>query len=434
MPRHHEDDGAIRVLFALLFAQPFPLGGNRPVVWWLFEAGFLVLAAWIAWSRPGRLARLGASADWLRWLWPALFAWLGLQTLFGWLGPGAGLDPNGLLRETLKGLAWIGAGAAAFFLLRSKDELQHFALLLVALGGIEALFGLLTYNNRSMGIWGGEAQYFHAATGSYPNYNHFAGLLELCLPFGMVTVIRLARAGRLLISFTGLATLVATVMMAIALPMSGSRAGVAAAVVAALLVLPVALRGRATPATKRPGWRLWLLFGVVVAVVLGGLLSSDLLYRFATRGGHSIRPILWGDLLGAVRAHPWLGNGAGTLADLSPLYKSWLLPMRDYRYAHNDYLHWMIESGVPLALLLFAIVGAVIARLTRYVGQRAHHAERRLHALACLWALLAMGLHGLFDFNFHIPANAALFMAILGVGASILFGWRPARRRHPRSA
>lgn len=412
----------------LLFMQPFPMGGNRPVIWWLFEAGFLLLAAWIAWRRPGRLERLAASDDALRWLWPALLAWWFAQLAFGLFGPGLALDANGLAQETLKGLAWIAAGFSAFLLLRGNADHRRFALLLVALGGAQALLGLVTYNNHRMGIWGGEAQYFFAATGSYPNYNHFAGLLELCLPFGVVLSVALAREGRLWLSFTGLATLTATLAMAIALPMSGSRAGVAAFCLAALLAAPLAARGRrrADAVSRR---RLWLTLGAGTAVVAVGLLSSDLLYRFATRGGHSIRPILWGDLLGALRAHPWLGNGPGTFVDLAPLYKSWLLPMRDYHYAHNDYLHWMIENGVPLALLLFAIVGAAWARLARYVARGEHDAERRLHALACLWALLALALHGLFDFNFHIPANAALYMAILGVGASIAFGWRRSRRR-----
>ncbi len=429
-----DDRRAIWLLIGLLFVMPFPLGANRPAIWWLFEMAFMLLAAWIPLRRVELMRRVAASGDAFRWLLPACILWLVLQLALGLFAPGVDLNPNALVEAELLALTGFCVLFVSFMLFRSSDDIRYFAWMLIVLGGAQALIGLLTYNDLSLGIWGGRPDYFFAAKGTYPNYNHFAGLLEMCLPFGVVTLVRQFVDGRLFISFRGLASIAAVLLMLAALVMSGSRAGVMAFFVASALVAPLLARAYRQRHAARAGGRRWLvLAGVVVLLSLAvALFQGDLLYRLATRGSNSIRPALWGDMIVAFHQHPWLGNGAGVFADIAPMYKSWLLSVLDFRYAHNDYLSWLIENGLPMTLLLLLIVGYPVWRLVRYLWRGGQPLARWLYGVAALWALLGLGIHGGLDFNFHIPANAALFMAILGIGMSLSHTWRKAPRGRRR--
>ncbi len=428
------DRRAIWLLIGLLFVMPFPLGANRPAIWWLFELAFMLLAAWIPLRRVELMRRVAASGDAFRWLLPACVLWLVSQVVLGLFAPGADLNPNALVDAELLALTGFCVMFVSFMLFRSSDDIRSFSWMLILLGGAQAIIGLLTYNDLSLGIWGGRSDDFFAAKGTYPNYNHFAGLLEMCLPFGVMAIARQFVDGRLFISFRGLASIAAVLLMLAALVMSGSRAGVLAFFVASGMILPLLIRAYRQRRSGEAGGRRWLaLAGAVVLVSLVvALFQGDLLYRLATRGSNSIRPALWGDMSVAFHQHPWLGNGAGVFGDIAPLYKTWMLSMLDFRHAHNDYLSWLIENGLPMTLLLLSIVGYPVWRLARYVWRGEQSLARWLHGVAALWALLGLGIHAVFDFNFHIPANAALFMAILGIGMSLSHTWRKAsggRRR-----
>ncbi len=431
-----DDRHAIWLLLGLLFAMPFPLGANRPAIWWFFELALILLAAWIPLRRMELLQRVMASGDAFRWLLPACLLWLVLQIVLGLFAPGVNLNRNALVGAELLALTGFCVLFVSFMLFRSSDDMRAFAWMLVVLGGAQAVIGLLTYNDLSLGIWGGRSDGFFTAKGTYPNYNHFAGLLEMCLPFSVVTLVRQFVDGRLFISFRGLASIAAVLLMLVALVLSGSRAGVMAFFVASGMVIPLWVRAYRQRHSAKTGGRRWLfLAGAVVSIsLLVALFQGDLLYRLATRGSNSIRPALWGDMIAAFHRHPWLGNGAGVFGDIAPLYKSWLLSMLDFRYAHNDYLSWLIENGLPMTLLLLLIVAYPAWRLARYLWRGEQSIARWLYGVAALWALFGLGIHAVFDFNFHIPANAALFMAILGIGMSLSHGWRKAPRGRRRRA
>lgn len=105
--------------------------------------------------------------------------------------------------------------------------------------------------------------------------------------------------------------------------------------------------------------------------------------------------------------------------------------MLNYRYehAHNDYLEFAADIGVPAALLLFGSLWLLTFKLIR----RALILERtddRILATGCAGAMLALLLHSLTDFNLQIPANAFIFAWIAGTAAGIVRA--PARSSLPR--
>jgi O-antigen ligase len=88
-----------------------------------------------------------------------------------------------------------------------------------------------------------------------------------------------------------------------------------------------------------------------------------------------------------------------------------------YKYAHNDYLHFATEFGLPGLAMLAAIVLLSLWQAAR--AQLERH-DRMLRGLGCvvLMALVALLIHTAVDFNLQIPANAATFIAILAMAWS----------------
>ena len=124
------------------------------------------------------------------------------------------------------------------------------------------------------------------------------------------------------------------------------------------------------------------------------------------------RTIAWKGCLRMIAAHPFLGTGPGSFATLFP---AWQPPgiMARFFYAHNDYLQYIAELGLAVA----AIILWIIVVLTRKIIHRLSHPSRQIWgiSLGAGIGILAMILHSFVDFNLHIPANAVVFAALLGL-------------------
>jgi O-antigen ligase len=108
-----------------------------------------------------------------------------------------------------------------------------------------------------------------------------------------------------------------------------------------------------------------------------------------------------------------LGSGLGTFADVFPRYQA-AGPVGYVEFAHNDYAQAFLELGLAglaaMGLLAFAY-GARWRTIARGGGSR----RLGLAQVAAGISLAALGAHGLFDFNLHIPANALVFAFLAGV-------------------
>jgi O-antigen ligase len=112
-----------------------------------------------------------------------------------------------------------------------------------------------------------------------------------------------------------------------------------------------------------------------------------------------------------------VGWGAGAFADAFARVKSAFGIFR-VEHAENEYVEALVEMGALGAALVLAAVALGFRSSVRCYRRSKHRLFRRLGpgALAAVGALV---VHGAFDFNLHIPSNAALFAAVaaLAVGA-----------------
>ena len=318
--------------------------------------------------------------------------------------------------QTRWGLLQLVSLAAAFYmasqLYRQGPERRVVVYSLTMLGVALALFGVYQKARFGNVLYGRFPVPSGAPYGPFVNHNHFAGFMEACALLSLGTALGTARRNPSLALLLG----GASALMGISLVLSHSRGGLIAAS-AGVVVLAVLSR------REEGRGRQWIVAGVVtVALFLAAFAPASLSERLSTFGhpreDNSIqfRLDLWSDSSGLFADSPLVGTGLGTYASVIPGYRTGIDETRA-EFAESDWLQLASETGL---LGLFLTIGflASVGRLGFHaiVSQRSSRDRGMLAgALAASAALL---VHGIYDFNLHIPSNALLFAILLGLLAS----------------
>lgn len=259
---------------------------------------------------------------------------------------------------------------AAFFLLSpisalmialalTPGQVQRILVVLIGLAMLSAGIGAL----QSLGAPGLHLYAVtnrDAAVGLFANRNHAALLSACALPLlGLYT----GASGSLRRS----AAVLAALMLVPMILLTGSRAGLAWAVLALPMMLWV--HGRRTGSGRLAAAWPWIaavaVVGVAAIFVMGERVPA--LLRLAETGGPAeLRlnavPTIWR----AVADHwPW-GSGIGSFVEVYGIYEPQdLLGVAYLNHAHNDVLELLLTGGLPAAVLMAAgaasLVRAVVA-------------------------------------------------------------------------
>jgi O-antigen ligase len=260
-------------------------------------------------------------------------------------------------------------------------------------------------------------------TGTYQNHNHFAGLLEMSLPFAAMFALGAWRRVTqregvawvaILKAWGGLAA-VAAMLLAVAASLSrmGFIATLAGLFVSGAAVVVMEERSR--------GRRKWLPVAATAGVVLvlaAFLPSTRFIQRFGGATGpgdisSDARFGIWRDAVHLAEAYPVLGCGLGAFQSANMRYQT-VTPLLTVNFAHNDYLQLLAELGAVGFVALSIVAAMVYRRLLRNLWEQR---EPYLYA-ACLGSLVAIALHSFVDFNLYKPANAMVVAWVAGLAAS----------------
>lgn len=313
-------------------------------------------------------------------------------------------------------LAQILASVAAYYLAAHCLDGPHrtqFHIMIIVIGSGLSLLGVgqsLFELNHS---WWNNPHYLSA---TFVNHSHFAGFLEMAMALAIGLLLGLEREDVdssfdltkwrfMLIGSLGL--------MGTAFLMSQSRGGwgaFAAALVCGSVVL--------TRRRLLPSWTLWTFIGGLLFFILFlGLGEDRIAYRLHTfeAGRESDlftgRVEIWEPGLRMAADHPWTGTGIGTFRWAFPRYRPDGFTVT-YHHAHNDYLQIATEAGLlALPVMLWGIIILLRRGLSRQKGE---HRLQEMTRWGAGVGLLSLMLHGLVDFNFHIPANALVFACLAG--------------------
>lgn len=423
-------------LIAAIFIAVGGFGGIPPLPRALFEILILVLGLLLASRLPKNFF-----APWVRLLWfPAVMgAWVMIQ----WLGSRFGkMGVDSYSTET-QGLM-LAACFTAFFLSaelsRERAARDRLAFSLIGLGVFEALYGLAEYLAGWQYIWNVPRRYYlGSASGTFVGKNSYAGLLEMVLPLALGLAFyhwqkardrmrrRTARDFLLLLDTPEMLKcyllLLISTLISLALVFSFSRMGLISMLASLGFMAAIIWTGKNRGA---------LPVALILFVIAGGVGATawvgvepvvkhfeELSHDDPLANGSEGRLALWGDTLNLIRKHPWTGSGLGSFAFAFTPVQSHELAY-SVEHAHNDYLEFAAELGIPATAFLFLGFFLIAARTFR-ASRHARSSRTRALALGTLAGIAALLIHSFADFNLHIPANALVFSVLLGMGFAMSF-------------
>jgi O-antigen ligase len=335
-------------------------------------------------------------------------------------------------------VTYLTAFFLALLLCRSRRAKKRLVYALVSLGVFEALYGLIQYFTGWQQIFTYVKKYYlEEATGTYINRNHFAGFLEIMLPFAVAFALRWAAllfknsSGkavtlRRIVSKTELVFpmfwLFLAVLLFAAIVLSRSRMGIISALFSLAAILSLAGTSSLRARTRVAAAALLFLAALGLIVWIG---SDPVMSRFQTLGQEynfsgQNRISIWRDTLGLIRHHPLLGTGLGSFPVVYPAVQTAFLTLL-VEHAHCDYLEVVSDLGFPGGIAVFGSIFWVLAKTVRHYGAAEEHVDKAV-SLGCVGSVAAILVHSVADFNLYIPANALVFAIILAVAWS---GARP---------
>jgi len=293
------------------------------------------------------------------------------------------------------------AGYASLYYLIANNYTRRFRKYLISiiicLGIGLSVYGLLQYFNVLDHTWW-RPNYMLAST--YVNHNHFAGYLELVIPVTIGVLIRYMSKRSLRFILT-----LGILIMGTAFVFSQSR-GAWICLTFSLFVMNILLI-RKKILNKKSIIVFALIFSAIFTYIYfnEGFVSERLETMVDLTGEEasmSTRIAIWRGTLDMISSRPFIGTGIGTFLWGFPRFKPESINYIRPRFAHNDYLHMASEMGVlaPVIMLwfLWLIIGKGLKKKSHPV------------IIGCSIGMLSLTLHGFVDFNFHIPANMALFV------------------------
>lgn len=262
------------------------------------------------------------------------------------------------------------------------DAMLRFAFLVALL----AIFQ--TFTSQGKVFWLFATPYSDNVMGPILYRNHYAAFIEAVLPVALYRAV--TRRDWLL--YSGIAAVMYASVLA-----SASRAGTALTTAEVILV-PLLLWYYRRALGRDVAFsllRMGFLFAAFAAVVGW----QPVWAHFHTPDPLMIRRELTISTLQIVGSHPWFGTGLGTWPIVYPQYAI-IDPGAFANQAHDDWLQWTAEGGLPLGIMLITLLFWSLPR-----------------ALNSVWGLgvAAVFLHAFVDYPFSRAALGAWPILILSL-------------------
>jgi len=408
------------LLVAALIGAPWVFGSVDSWAWMsLGLTACLVLFLWAVGSVQQQMLKI---------FWTPLYIPLALFLVLGLVQYGARLALDRW--ETRTALVLLSANLAFFFVSvqlfgsASAETRRRFGIVVLLFAGVLGLFSILQFASGTQKIYwtfDSDGNFF----GPYGNPDHYAGLLEMLIPVAALSI-----AGQRKFAATLALPILAVTIAIASLLLSGSRSGLLA--LSAEIVIAVALgrwHARATQRAERPAL---VVIGVTVIIII---LSAVLLFSWVgtswitKRLGAVASPgdawAEWSgfrksvalDSLRMLRDHPVFGIGLGNFETAYPQYQNFPTDLR-VDYAHNDYAEAVAETGLAGTTLIFTALALFFHLSFRNWGRRLNSGDSWI-AMGAAVGCCGLLVHSFFDFNLHIPANAAWFAVLAGIATVV---------------
>ena len=346
------------------------------LAWHLFEA--LILGLFVVWTLAWSINKVEARWSWLFLPLLAIVGWGALQVYLGW-----SVYAYATEADTIRWATYLAVFFLAFQLFPEAGRAESFRRVLTIYALALSAVSILQYFLGNGKIYWLFEPAEPAMLGPFLNRDHYASFIALSIPAAAVQMVHRPRQ-RWFFGLT-VAVLYASVIA------GASRAGFVL-VTLELLVLFAMLKfsGRAVLAVA------------ALAVALCFVVGWETLYeRLRIPDPYAGRREVASATVDMFQASPWKGSGLGTWTHVYPAYAR-----KDFgvfiNAAHNDWLQWGAEGGIPMLACLLLLFGTSV-----FLVRQAP------------WALGVpiVFLHCLIDFPMQGRFLPAIVFLVLGIAA-----------------
>ena len=158
----------------------------------------------------------------------------------------------------------------------------------------------------------------------------------------------------------------------------------------------------------------FILVAVVGLALLGSSPAIDRVKSLEDPGDSSrINRIgIWAASLDLIKQNPIFGTGLGTFPYSFPSVRPPGAQLR-YNEAHNDYVHIVVELGLPVLIpLIWALV--LFFKLGLSYIRKSNTSLGTAVSLGAFGGALAIVIHSITDFNIQLTSNGVFFFLCLG--------------------
>ncbi|WP_019026688.1 O-antigen ligase family protein [Colwellia piezophila] len=421
-------------LCALIIYAPIPLGANR--IWASSSLEFFIFALFLGhlfftlknkqrFLAPSYSVAILAPLS-ITVLWLVVQMTPGLGTLLGRSFSTLSFDPSLTHIMLLKTLAFTQFAWLVFYYVNTKTLLYKFALTLLISGLFQALYA--TWLNLNIGMVSPifYIPYTKEAVGSFIYKNQLANYLALCLSIGIgVLISQLSLTGsshRVRHKIRDIASIILStkvlirlslIIMIIALILTRSRMGNSAffLALAAISVFSFFFYNRKPKYLRH----LILSFFIVDLILVGAIFGVEKVKQrlMETSLASETRDEVVRDSIPMILEYPVFGTGGGSFYSSFSQYQAQAYS-GFYDHAHNDYIQFAVELGLPITFLLGAMVLYCLFISLKTIVKRKTALYQGV-SFGCAAAIIHMLLHATVDFSLQSPAIALLFISILSM-------------------
>lgn len=444
-------------LLLFLFWIPIPLGSNRPWAWAILELwSFGLFTLWVVSGlaqqhlhrlRPYRFL-IGCFLLLQVWVFLQLLPLpasiiqaiqLGDADLYAFLGEfhSISLDSSQTLISLFKGLAYCCILILTLALTSSQKRIKQLLLCMIVTGSVQSLYGAFMLLSRSETSWFFGLVQTERATGTFVYHNFFGNFLVLCLCIGIGLLIsklsksktRSLRArARAILSMLleGKAVVrICLAIMVVGLVMSHSRMGntaffISLSVMGGLAFLLIKNRSRSLTV-------LLVSLMIIDVFIVGSVFGLEKVQQRLeeTSFENESRDEIIIDSLSRIIEVPFTGTGAGSFYSSFPSAQSTRIK-GFYDHAHNDYVEFAMEMGIPILILLtFTVMWSLYHALLAM--RRRRNSLMQGIGFGAAMAIVAMSIQLITDFHLQSPANAIYFLVCLALA------WMSRYEKHSRA-
>ena len=230
------------------------------------------------------------------------------------------------------------------------------------------------------------------AHGTFVNRNHYAGLLEITIPLilgfafsfnkhwhkGLKDTLHSIKYSNDI--FKQIPVILLVLFLLLALFLSKSRMGILSIFISLFFFYSnLNLFGNKY---KNILW--FLMISIIFFILLIFLIDiNPILERFRNINS-SQRVLVWKDCIYIIKDFPLFGSGLGTFKYIYPLYKENLKIAVDYHYAHNDYIHLLVETGLLGFSCLMAGLIILFKDAMKFLKYNTQTRDSSVRSQACL--------------------------------------------------